>query len=201
MLGNELDDVRKNSIVDLIDDVYLEAENKNEIDFWTPLTNVIIESIELRGEKDWSQNDLADSMGTRQSVISRFENMGRKPSYEFLSRIAVALGHSLGMTLYGDFMAIVSLENQTIIKQIADERQINTQTLVQDLLNQAIENVLNLKKYACNKNADNVADILSSSKEEDPIVGSGICGTPEGREQSCESIKMSSVDNNEIKTA
>jgi transcriptional regulator with XRE-family HTH domain len=88
-----------------------------------------------------SQSDLADLMKTKQSVISRFENMGRLPNYDFIARLSSALGHSPGMTLYGDYMALVPHEQQPIIKQLAEKGNLSTKTFVQRILDQSIAGI------------------------------------------------------------
>ncbi len=56
---------------------------------------MIQECVSKRIEKKLSQKDLAERMGTKQSVISRFENMGRIPNYDFIIRLANALDLNL----------------------------------------------------------------------------------------------------------
>ncbi|NOY08477.1 MAG: helix-turn-helix transcriptional regulator [Spirochaetes bacterium] len=133
-----VDDYRKIPVFDILKDQYREADNKADIDFWIPLTKIIMESLEIRSKKNLSQTDLARLMRTRQSTISRFENMGRKPNYEFLSRLAIALEHSLGMTLYGDYMAVVPEEKQDLVKVLAKQKNISTVDYTQNLLDMAI---------------------------------------------------------------
>lgn len=48
--------------------------------------------IEARIEKDLTQKELAELIGTRQSNISRLENGTYNPSINFLKKIAGALG-------------------------------------------------------------------------------------------------------------
>lgn len=127
------------SMLDILDEQYKESENKDKIDIWIPLTKLIFESIEIRDRKGLSQSDLADLMKTRQSVISRFENMGRIPNYKFLSRFAVALGHTLGTTFYGDFMAVVPEKNQDKIRDLAEKQNLSTEDFTQNLLEKAVE--------------------------------------------------------------
>ncbi|MCK4906076.1 MAG: helix-turn-helix transcriptional regulator [Spirochaetes bacterium] len=131
-------EIKEESVLDMLDKQYLEAENKNELDYWTPLSKIILESIELRDSKGMSQTDLAKVMKTRQSVISRFENMGRLPNYDFVARLALALDHSPGMTLYGDYMAVVPIEKQSLIKEIADRENVSTRKFVQTMLDREI---------------------------------------------------------------
>ncbi len=119
---------------ELFDQQYLEADDREEIDFWEPLAKIIMESIELRDAKNMTQADLAKKMRTRQSVISRFENMGRLPSYKFFTKLSMALGHTPGMTLYGDYMAVVPLEKQAWVKERADKERMPTKRFVQNLL-------------------------------------------------------------------
>lgn len=47
---------------------------------------------DLRTSAGLTQRQLADRMGTTQSVISRLEQAGRLPSLQMLGRIAVATG-------------------------------------------------------------------------------------------------------------
>lgn len=126
---------------DLLDQQYLEAEDKSKLDFWEPFANIIIESIALRDLKGLTQADLAEKMKTSQPVISRFENMGRLPSYKFIAELAIALGHTPGITLYGDYMAIVPPEKQAWIKKRADKEKVPTRKFVQNLLDRHLEGV------------------------------------------------------------
>lgn len=126
------------STLDLLDQQYLEADNKGELDYWAPLARIIMESIALRDAKSMTQADLAQKMKTRQSVISRFENMGRLPSYKFFTKLALALGHAPGMTLYGDYMAVVPPEKQGWVRENAARKKIPPQRFVQILLNEQL---------------------------------------------------------------
>jgi transcriptional regulator with XRE-family HTH domain len=136
--GDILRGIRETSFNDLIEEVYLTSEKKTEIDYWTPLSRLIIEATELREYLGVSQASLAEKMKTRQSVISRFENLGRVPSYDFIARMAISLGHQPGMTLYGDYMTTVPLKQQDQVKENATKAGISTQTYLSRLLENAI---------------------------------------------------------------
>jgi transcriptional regulator with XRE-family HTH domain len=146
-ISNE-NELKEESFLNILDKQYLEADNKEKIDYWTPLTKIIMESIELRDLKGMSQTDLSERMKTRQSVISRFENMGRLPNYDFIVRLALALEHVPGMTLYGDYMAVVPIEKQSLIKKLAQKENTSTSKFVQNLLNQGIT-----KKSICDESS------------------------------------------------
>jgi transcriptional regulator with XRE-family HTH domain len=120
MKGN-IHELKEESVLEMLEKQYQESDDKNTIDYWEPISKIILESIELRDSKNMSQTDLAKAMNTKQSVISRFENMGRLPNYDFIARLSLALSHSPGMTLYGDYMAVVPLEKQSFIKELADK--------------------------------------------------------------------------------
>jgi transcriptional regulator with XRE-family HTH domain len=154
MKEQRLSEKKEKSVLNMLEEQYLEADNKKEIDFWAPLSRIIIESVELRDSKEMSQTDLANIMKTRQSVISRFENMGRLPNYDFIARLSLALGHSPGITLYGDYMAIVPLEKQHIIKQLANNENITTSKFVQDILNQSIDSIVNKTNIYSNSQSE-----------------------------------------------
>ena len=62
----------------------------------------------------------------------------RLPNYDFVTRLSISLGHKLGMTLYGDYMAVVPIEKHDFIKNLADKEKVTTSKFVQDLLEQGI---------------------------------------------------------------
>lgn len=130
----------ENTIASVLDDLYLHGENRQEVNFWAPLAHLTTECLESRDAEGISQSELAERMKTTQSVISRFENMGgsRLPSYGFIARLSQAFGHEAGMTLYGDFMAVVPSKRQAFITQIAKQRNLPARVLVEQLLEQAI---------------------------------------------------------------
>ncbi|MEL7556576.1 MAG: helix-turn-helix transcriptional regulator [bacterium] len=120
-------------------EVYQELENKSGVDYWTPYSQLITESMETRQKVKITQKQLAELMDTKQSVISRFENMGRLPSYDFIARLAIALNHSPGMTLYGEFMAVVPCSMQEEIRVKANEANVPTREFVQKVLEHALK--------------------------------------------------------------
>jgi DNA-binding XRE family transcriptional regulator len=63
---------------------------KNEAEY-----RIIEEIIMARKEKNLTQKDLAELIGTRQSNISRLESGNYNPSLEFLNKIAHAVGKEL----------------------------------------------------------------------------------------------------------
>src|SRR4030042_5940176 len=106
---------RNSSAAEILDKQYLESENREAIDYWDPLAQIIMEMIEARHAQGLSQAGLATLMKTKQSVISRFENMGRKPNYDFFARLSIALKHAPGATLYGEYMAVLPIEEQGVV--------------------------------------------------------------------------------------
>jgi predicted transcriptional regulator len=56
---------------------------------------IIEEIITARQEKNLTQKDLAELVGTRQSNISRLESGNYNPTLEFLHKIARAIGKEL----------------------------------------------------------------------------------------------------------
>lgn len=138
MDNKQAKDLVEEDFVKLLEKTYEESENKEEIDFWSPYASLIMEHIELRNKFDFSQATLAEKLQTKQSVISRFENMGRLPSYDFLTRLSNVYKHKLGITLFGDFMAVVPLKKQELIRQWAKEKKQQTDNFVQELLEEQI---------------------------------------------------------------
>jgi transcriptional regulator with XRE-family HTH domain len=126
-------------VKELLDEIYLESDNKQGIDYYAAISGLVMESIEARSKKGMAQKDLAKAMGTMQSAISRFENMGREPGYKFIARMAQALGHAPGVTLYGDFMAIVKPELQEKLRDLAESEGKTTQTYLHEILNNTVK--------------------------------------------------------------
>ena len=107
------------------------------VEYWDSFARLIVEAVESRHARGISQVTLAQSMSTKQSVISRFENMGRLPSYDFIARLSIALGHSPGMTLYGEYMAVIPLAKQSLVKERATIEGLSTQKFVERIVDRA----------------------------------------------------------------
>ena len=54
---------------------------------------------QAREEKNMTQKQLAEKIGTRQSNIARLESGNYNPSFQFLQRVAKALDKKLTFTL------------------------------------------------------------------------------------------------------
>ena len=131
-------DKKRPSITDLIDDVQDELGIADEVAYWKPLTDFIQETIRARSVEGLSQGDLAERMDTKQTAVSRFENLGRKPSYDFMVRLADALGHELGLTVHGDYMAVVDENDRAEVTRIAEASGQKTQDVASELLREGI---------------------------------------------------------------
>ena len=68
---------------------------KAEYDRLQPEFAVINAIIEARRKKDVTQEELAEKIGTKQSVISRLESGRANPSVGFLKKLAQALNTNL----------------------------------------------------------------------------------------------------------
>lgn len=124
---------------DYFDEHEVENPKPGSEQYYLPVANLATECAVLRDEEGLTQVELAQRMGTKQSVISRFENLdGRLPSYDFIARLSLALGHTPGMTLCGDFMATVPLEQQSMVKELAGREGVTTRTFVGYLLGWAL---------------------------------------------------------------
>jgi transcriptional regulator with XRE-family HTH domain len=72
---------------------------RQEYDELRPQFDVAVQALRLRLEAGMTQAQLAEKMGTKQSVISRFERGESSPSTRFLQRLARALGTELRVSL------------------------------------------------------------------------------------------------------
>lgn len=64
-----------------------------------PLLDLANDVIRLRTERGWTQNELAQRIGTRQANISRLENGLANPTFMFLQKLSVVFGVDLTLRL------------------------------------------------------------------------------------------------------
>ena len=76
-----------------------DPEAKKEYERLGPEFELISSIIQKRIEKDITQKELADRMGTKQSALSRFESGNYNPSLAFMQKIAQALDSKLEIKL------------------------------------------------------------------------------------------------------
>jgi transcriptional regulator with XRE-family HTH domain len=76
------------------DPEYLAAEEELK-----PLLDLADDILSLRLEKGWSQSKLAKRVGTKQANISRVESGLGNPTFQFLQKVARALGTEVEIRL------------------------------------------------------------------------------------------------------
>lgn len=111
-------------------DQYLEESGEE----FTKAEELVLEASNLRRKSGLSQSDLAMRMGTKQSVISRFENGGRTPTLEFLERLADALNGHLVVSITEDAIARIPQHLVERISTDANNRHISFNECVCELL-------------------------------------------------------------------
>ena len=70
-------------------------EIKKEYDLLESEYDFIRQIISARIEKNMTQKELAEKVGTKQSSIARLESGNYNPSFQFLQKVANALGKQL----------------------------------------------------------------------------------------------------------
>ena len=68
-----------------------------ELDFEYKLHQIILQA---RAESGMTQAEIAEKLGTGQSVISRYEAGGSNPSIRFIQRLVEVLGLRIRLELY-----------------------------------------------------------------------------------------------------
>lgn len=129
------------SVVSIMNEIKDSANirfSKEHPDYWTMLSDIILESQKLRYEQNISQKVLSEKMETKQSVISRFENMGRTPNYDFIVRLANSLGGKAKIYLDGDFSVQVPYELRKKVLDIISKRKISLDNYLIDSLTSKI---------------------------------------------------------------
>ena len=74
-------------------------EVKAEYEALEPEYELMRQIINARIEQNMTQKQLAEKIGTKQSSIARLESGNYNPSYQFLQKIANALGKRLTVSL------------------------------------------------------------------------------------------------------
>ena len=138
--------MEKNKINTSFLDLFKEIENENNLKFskdstqyWDVLSDIVLECKKLRKQKNISQKELADLMKTKQSVISRFENMGRTPNYDFLVRLSKAFECEPKFYLDGKYTIKVPYNLHSKIDEIACKKDISITKLLLEIVRDSIE--------------------------------------------------------------
>ena len=103
--------------------------------------DLVVEVACERARIGLTQQQLADALGTTQSVISRFENLGRKPSLDFLDRVASALGHRLGVTIFGEYCHLLTAKQRESVDSIADTQGESKQEIIDRLFSSSLKHL------------------------------------------------------------
>lgn len=77
-----------------------DPEAKAEYDALAPEYDLRRQLISARLEKKMTQRQLAEKIGTRQSSIARLESGSYNPSFQFLQKVAAALGKQIAFVLH-----------------------------------------------------------------------------------------------------
>ncbi len=72
---------------------------KSEYDRLGPIYAMVGEMIEARQEAGLTQAEIADRMGTTQSVVARLESAWHMPTFDIMARYAAAIGRRLDVHL------------------------------------------------------------------------------------------------------
>ena len=80
-------------------ELFKDPEFKAEYDALEPEYQLIRQIIKARAEKNMTQKELAEKIGTKQSSIARLEGGTYNPSFQFLQKVAVALNKKLSVAL------------------------------------------------------------------------------------------------------
>jgi ribosome-binding protein aMBF1 (putative translation factor) len=87
------------SLVKLREALLIDPEVKAEYDRLGPIFALVGEMIEARRDAGLTQAELAQRMGTTQSVIARLENARHMPTLDMVARYAAAIGRRVDIHL------------------------------------------------------------------------------------------------------
>lgn len=87
------------SLAKLRQNLLTDPEVKAEYERLGPIFAVVGEMIEARRAAGLTQTEIANRMGTSQSVVARLENARHMPTFEMIARYAAAIGRRLDIHL------------------------------------------------------------------------------------------------------
>lgn len=155
-------------IGELFEKLRKDQETAETLDYYAPLNALILEVVEERTYQNLTQEELARRLGTRQSAISRFENLGRKPGFDFLQKVARALGGKLFITIHGQYAALVPRKYREFVDRLARGRNTAPEAVVRELLVEALERKMEEEEKRL---AETIEAILVPRKN--PVVSAG----------------------------
>lgn len=143
-----------------------EKFDKNNPLYWNLLSEIILESQLIRTSKGITQKDLADIMDTKQTAISRFENMGRAPNYDFIVRLAHALDCNPKLFIDGKYAVKVPDSLKQELEYIAEKKDVTIENYLLDSITKTIEadyKEISFKKIENYSDFDDKSDFDSDS--------------------------------------
>jgi transcriptional regulator with XRE-family HTH domain len=87
------------SLAKLKERLLTDPEVRAEYDRLGPIYALVGAMVEARHDAGLTQQEVAERMGTTQSVVARLENAHHMPSLELVTRYATALGRRLDIQL------------------------------------------------------------------------------------------------------
>ena len=124
---------------------YLEATNKEELDYWGALATIISQFWELLRNNSESLTEFSKRSGISEEFLIPFESIEKIPTYDEMSELCQNFGHKLFISLYGDFSTCLDIRLHHRFKQHAKEQGRDPQTLLTEILNAAASNILEQK--------------------------------------------------------
>jgi transcriptional regulator with XRE-family HTH domain len=99
----------------------------------------VIKMVMRRRELNISQEDLAKTMGTTQSVISRFEHFGRKPTLDFMLKLTNALNMKFDFLHENQFVMNIEQKQVDYLTKEASEYDLSFDQIVSKIIEDHIE--------------------------------------------------------------
>lgn len=102
--------------------------------------NIMNEVSTLMNNKRINKAQLARKLNVSKSYITQLFTCDKVINLKLIAQIQDTFGISFGITLNGEYMAVVPIKEQPFIKKLAEEENIPTKDYVQNLLDISINN-------------------------------------------------------------
>ena len=131
-----------NDIFKLFEKDYLEAETKDELNFWEPLATISSQFIELQQKYGITKEELSEEIPLGIKSLRNIEQLEEIPEYKVLAEIAKYFKQRLFLSMYGDFTCTLAETLREKFLAYAAYKERDPQVLLSELLNKAVEEEL-----------------------------------------------------------
>lgn len=135
------------SIKRKFEEEYLKSENKDTLDYWEPLANIISEFLQIISDFNEPEEDIIANTGFTKKQISEFQSLEKIPSYDFFANLTLKLDQKPFCSMFGAYTVTLPKKFHNEIDRICEEENRDSRNFLEEIFEQAVqEHIKNKKK-------------------------------------------------------